>query len=250
MPPRPLPPLALTDANGPPVAPVPLAWFRFDNTNRYHNAGRRRTIARLTTLAEAVFTKPDNPDAPPQELGNGIRLGGSCTGANQGGLLGERLLSRNAAWSISLWFRQPESQGRNSLVYIAGPDDSGRDNSEFDVAFVPPGILEHGRELLFDGPNPQLMPSNGSKRSKGGAYRLSNTSSSRVKMSSGVTCRRTSSTRLPTRARISSKESGFRHGYFVDRLNQRAKERMVAIWRSADCLAIGWVVPFRGGRCR
>lgn len=121
-------------------APVPVAWFKFDDArDRLRNSGRLGTASGLKIRGKVAFTGPDDTDAPHRALGTGARFN---NGVGQEGLIGDKSLLAGAAWSISLWYWQREAKDKDFLVYVGGLDGYGGGSPEFSVAVVQPGIFE------------------------------------------------------------------------------------------------------------
>tara|TARA_Y100001934_G_scaffold74707_1_gene92819 strand:- start:1892 stop:3733 length:1842 start_codon:yes stop_codon:yes gene_type:complete len=117
----------------------PVLSYRFDHPEGPDlNQGDAAATCRIGLSGDTQITLPEDFDAPPPALGNGVRLN---DGVGESSIrLDERWRLWGAEWSLSLWFR-PQRSGNNDFIFYHGEQSGLGDarNPELNV-YLDPGM--------------------------------------------------------------------------------------------------------------
>ena len=130
---------AVTDAAAK-VRPRRICAFDFsDVADRGKNTGILGTGAELGIIGKPEFTNSTDPDAPPAQLGIGVRF---LNGRRNEALHAQKFWIQSEAWTISLWFRRRASENVDFLVYQGEWHGMGDERCpQFNVWVSPAGEL-------------------------------------------------------------------------------------------------------------
>lgn len=122
------------------VPPRRICAFDFsDAADRGKNTGILGTGAELVIIGKPEFTKHTDPDAPPAQLGVGVRF---LDGRRNEALQAQKFWIQSEAWTISLWFRRRASANVDFLVYQGEWNGMGDERCpQFNVWLGPAGEL-------------------------------------------------------------------------------------------------------------
>jgi hypothetical protein len=122
------------------VPPRRICAFDFsDAADRGKNAGILGTGAELGIIGKPEFTSSTDPDAPPAQLGVGVRF---FDGQRGEALRAQKFWIQSEAWTISLWFRRRISANVDFLIYQGEWNGMGDERCpQFNVWLSPAGEL-------------------------------------------------------------------------------------------------------------
>lgn len=125
----------------PPDASAPFRWYRFDNpARRWFTVGSEGAEPPLPIRGKPEITLGDDADAPPPELGAGVRF---TDGATSEALLPDKIWLSNARWTISLWFNRRTVANDDFLVHLGESSGKGGGGCpQFSVWLTPEGDLK------------------------------------------------------------------------------------------------------------